>query len=455
MKKSLPARLTAALTALASSVLSAQTAPAASASLPAKDETVVLSPFEVTAAGDRGYYGANAMSGTRLNTKIEDLASSITVVTKEQMADFALLDVNDIFLYEAGTEGSGTFTDFSVDRTGSPVDNTYLSPNRANRVRGIGSANVSFGNFETSGRVPIDPINVDAVEISRGPNSTVFGLGNAGGTANMQPSAANVGRDRSQVGLRVDSFGGYRSSLDLNRVLKPQVLAVRGSAVFQHDGFVRKPSGTDTQRFNAMVKYQPFKYTTLTVSQSYYHIKGNRPNTTMPLDAVTGWRNARSPTWDPVTATAKINGVLVPGTFTATALPPFFANNNFLTLSTLFIDEKGLGYWGPSRTTSSITTPNGPNQNVTLVNTVPDPIRASQPLFSSDPVVAGKDLYDWTSINLAAVNEQNQTTRTTYLQFGQIFSTRRGRCSPSNSATLEKTPRALPGIFWGRQVAPG
>jgi len=140
---------------------------------------VQLSPFEVSGAGDRGYYGANTMSGTRLNSRIEDLASSMTVVTKEQMADFAMLDINDIFSYEAGTEGTGNFTDLSFNNNGDPVDNTHLDPNNANRIRGLGSANISFGNFATSGRVPLDPINIDGVEISRGPNSNIFGLGNS------------------------------------------------------------------------------------------------------------------------------------------------------------------------------------------------------------------------------------------------------------------------------------
>jgi hypothetical protein len=67
-----------------------------------------------------------------------------------------MLDINDIFLYEASTEGIGTYTQFEVDRNASPTDNS-LNPQGANRVRGVGSANISFGNFETSGRVPIDP----------------------------------------------------------------------------------------------------------------------------------------------------------------------------------------------------------------------------------------------------------------------------------------------------------
>jgi outer membrane receptor protein involved in Fe transport len=189
------------------------------------------------------------MSGTRLDTKVEDLASSLTVITKEQMSDFALLDLDDIFLYD-GTEGTGNFTDYSFDRNGAPVDNTQLNPGSANRIRGVGPANTRVGaTSRLSGRVPIDPIDIDSVEISRGPNANVFGLGSAAGTVNVQPATANLRRDRSQLSARTDNFGGYRTSLDLNRVLKPDVLALRGSAVAQHDGFSRKPSGTDTRRY--------------------------------------------------------------------------------------------------------------------------------------------------------------------------------------------------------------
>src|SRR6185436_12483463 len=156
---------------------------------PAAEEVVTLSPFEVV-DNNRGYFGANTMSGTRINSKIEDLASSISVVTKEQMADFAMLDINDIFAYEASAEGSATYTDFSFNSSFQPNDRLSDSPNTANRIRGLGSANIAYSGFETSRRVPIDPISADAVEISRGPNSNLFGLGNASGTANTVPATA-------------------------------------------------------------------------------------------------------------------------------------------------------------------------------------------------------------------------------------------------------------------------
>jgi hypothetical protein len=63
---------------------------------PVDDDILVLSPFETTTS-NKGYYSTNTMSGTRLNSKIEDLGQSITVMTKEQMSDFGALDINDVF----------------------------------------------------------------------------------------------------------------------------------------------------------------------------------------------------------------------------------------------------------------------------------------------------------------------------------------------------------------------
>ncbi|NBW87930.1 MAG: hypothetical protein EBR23_14175, partial [Planctomycetia bacterium] len=103
-------------------------------------ETITLSPFEVVSE-NKGYFAANSVSGTRLNSKIEDLGQSITVMTKDQMQDFAMLDINDMFDYMASTEGTNSYSQFETDRTGAVVDKVSLDPNNANRVRGIGNAN--------------------------------------------------------------------------------------------------------------------------------------------------------------------------------------------------------------------------------------------------------------------------------------------------------------------------
>ncbi len=380
---------------------------------------VVLSPFEVSASGDRGYYGANTMSGTRLNSKIEDLASSITVVTKEQMQDFAMLDINDIFKYEASTEGTGNYSNLTFDSNGGAFDGVQTDPNNSNRIRGIGNANISFGNFETSGRVPLDPIMIDAVEISRGANSSIFGLGNAAGTVNVQVSSANLSRNTTQVTGRGDSFGGFRGSLDFNRVLSKGILAFRGSAVTQHDAFVRKPSGTNTARFNGMVKFQPFKATTLSASYSYYHIAGNRPNSTPPRDAISWWKENGSPTWHPITQQIKRDGSVIATFATNNNLPSYF-NTTWSDRPSLFVDTDGLKYWTVNQT-GNTNNPNARNLPVRFMTTNPEPIRVGQPLFATVKSATDKSLYDWSSINIAAPSWFEDQTETSSVQLDQLI----------------------------------
>jgi outer membrane receptor for ferric coprogen and ferric-rhodotorulic acid len=177
--------------------------------------TVTLSPFEVTES-NTGYLATNTMSGTRLNTKLEDLGSSISVVTKQQMMDFAMLDINDVFAYEAGAESADTYTDFEVNRKGYITDKVMTDRQSSNRLRGIGSANVSRSGFATSGRVPVDPIDIDAIEISRGPNSNLFGLGEGSGTVNMVAASANLNRAITTTQVR------FRQQRRLAHVFRPQ-----------------------------------------------------------------------------------------------------------------------------------------------------------------------------------------------------------------------------------------
>ena len=246
-------------------------------------------------------------------------------------------------------EGKPIPAGWVIDRNGQPSSNAQIEPQSANRIRGMSSANVTLGNFATAGWTPIDPLNVDSVEISRGPNASIFGIGNVGGTVNSVPAAANVTRNMSQLTTRMDSTDGYRGTIDLNRVLVRGVLAVRGSTAYQHDGFHLKPSGTDTTRYNGMVKYRPFKPTMISASYSSYDMHGNRPNVSTPRDGVTDWVNRGSPTWDPTTLTAKLNGTVV-----ATAIPNYFSYDPMRSYSNLYIDPAGIGNWQVGQATSSI-----------------------------------------------------------------------------------------------------
>lgn len=396
-------------------------------------EKIVLSPFEVK-EDTKGYYAANTMSGTRINTKVEDLASSMTILTKDEMQDFAMLDLNDMFLYTASAEGTGTFTDLSIDRNGSVSDNVQLNPTQANRIRGLEPANVSYGNFETMGRVPVDTLDIDALEVSRGPNSSIAGLGNPSGTVNQVPSMANLSRNKAEAQFRTDSYGGYRTSLDLNTVLVKRKLALRLSSAFQHEGFERKPSGVNTERYNAMFKYDPFPTTSITAGVRYYHQYGVRPNFSTPRDNISYWQQSGRPSWDPVAQVIHVNGqTLGPYTASTYAGPDYFTNTATLANSgQLFVGPSGVSYWSAQSTFASLT--NGPTagaQSVRFLTTSGGPGIVSgkpgtQPLFSTTPAVSDKSIYDWSSVNLASVNKDEDRVVTSTFQIDQhVFSTDR------------------------------
>ena len=404
------------------------------------DETITLSPFEVV-ADTKGYFSSNSMSGTRFNTRVEDLAASLTVITKEQMDDFAMLDINDVFNVTAGTEGTATYTDYTIDRNGQLTDNVQVDPNNANRIRGILAANQSYGNFEVN-RLSVDRLLIDGLEISRGPNANVFGLGLAAGTVNQVPAAANLSRDRTRVEFRADSYDGYRTSLDVNRVLKPGVLAIRVSTAFQHEGFVRKPSGMNTVRYNGYIKFQPFRNTTISASFLHVRSNGNRPNFTPPRDYVSDWISAGKPTWDPIQQVIHLNGQTIDRNGVVTggrAIVPINADANIpanipfsrggnSTRGMLYVDQDGINYWtvpGTSSVTTALPTPAANGQVVRLMQSNVFGAGAgrypNQPLWTTTPTVGDHSYYDWSSVNLSAPNRQWDQTNVYNFQIDQIL----------------------------------
>jgi outer membrane receptor protein involved in Fe transport len=275
---------------------------------PLNEEVVQLSPFQVNGGSDRGYQAFNTLSGTRLNSKLEDLGSSISVITKQQMEDLALLDINDVFRYEASTEGTDNFTTFNRNRSGGVNDQIQSDPARANRVRGVtaagqsvGGANTAWGTFTSNSNVPFDPYNIAAVEISRGPNSNLFGLGQAAGTVSVVPSQANPNRRTYNADVRADSYGGHRESFNINTPILPGKVGLRVAGVNESKGFERKPSSERIQRGFATILIQPFKNTTFRASAERYNNDYRRPNSITARDTSAEWKAAGSPTWDPTT----------------------------------------------------------------------------------------------------------------------------------------------------------
>ncbi|MEO6243824.1 MAG: TonB-dependent receptor plug domain-containing protein [Opitutaceae bacterium] len=363
-----------------------------------KRDVVELTPFEVKAGSDRGYAASNTLAGTRLNSRLEDLAGSISVVTKQQLEDTAALDINDIFLYEIGTEGTGQFTDLTNDGRGD-YDNVAGNPTGANRMRGLSAATIAVGGFTASSSIPIDTYNIDAVEIARGPNSSLAGLSEGGGAVNLVTSRGNLSRSITTVVGRVDSYGGFRASLDLNRPLIKDKLAVRFSAVYNEIGYIRKPSVERNNRQQLSLTARPFSRTTISVSAERFSQYAQRANSITPRDAVSPWIAAGSPTYDPISRTYQVRGIRSAPITNINQLP--------VGLSTIGSSNVRIGqYIDGGAIQYQIRGVAPVNTNLNTSNTLTQVVQSSGinvagPLYK----VVGttdKSFYDWEEINLAA-----------------------------------------------------
>lgn len=418
----------AVLGVLIAPLLSAQsTPPAESPASFEKDEPIVLSPFEVT-SDTRGYLASNALSGTRLNTKLEDLPASITVITKQQLLDTAVTDINDLFLYEASTEGTGNYTAFTPNRDGGMIDEIQTDPQTSNRIRGLSPANTAIGNFASNPKIPFDLYNIDAVELSRGPNSNIFGIGTGSGTINLVPSSANPARRFATVTFRADSTGGARGSLDVNQPLLADKLALRVAAVREDKEFERKPSFEDTKRLFGAVTYKPFKRTTLRVSGENYTRDAQRPNNLTPQETVSSWLAFGSPSWDPTTQRVTYADGTVVGPFAVNAdnnLPfgLMSAGGAVYNRTSLYIEPDGsIGYWGVNRTGSQ-NSPLNRNQNVRILQSGSQLGRERATLYPLffEPGTTNKAFYDWTEINYAAPNRVEDEAQTYIAELEQFL----------------------------------
>jgi hypothetical protein len=281
-------------------------------SAPASPSVTKLPPFEVQSSSkDIGYYTQNTTMGTRLNSNLGDLGASITVISKQQMTDTSSVNINDLFLYEASTEGTENYTATGGNAKNiGTVDSIQNSPQTANRVRGLGPADITRDFFISLSAIQLDTYNIDDVELSRGPNSTLFGIGSPAGILNESIEKAVLNKDTNEVSARFGSFGDFRTTLNLNRTLIPDKLAIAVAGLYANAHPTAEEPSFDIQRREfAAITLKPFANTTIRANIEYYDNPNRRADSITPADEITPWLASGSPKWDPITYTATVNGV--------------------------------------------------------------------------------------------------------------------------------------------------
>ena len=133
------------------------------------EEVIELSPFILEASDSSGYQATNTLAGTRLKTDLNDLGSSISVVTEQLMEDLGATDAETLLSYIGNVEVGGDQGNFT-GATDRGFGRYYQTDERTNpqnnqRVRGLLSADLTRGYYLTD--VPLDSYNTDRVTVAR------------------------------------------------------------------------------------------------------------------------------------------------------------------------------------------------------------------------------------------------------------------------------------------------
>ena len=252
-------------------------------------EVYELSPFAIDASDNQGYAATSTLAGTRLNTSLRDVAASISVVTKDFLEDTQSTDLKELLIYTPSTEVIGPLGNLANEggRTGeNTVTEVFDRLNPTTRVRGLASATLTRNLYESA--LPMDSYNVDRVTMNRGANSILFGVGSPAGIIDTTVIAP-IFRSATQITTRFGSFGSYRGSIDLERVLVEDKLSVRIAGLMEDTKFQQRPAFERDQRLFVTMSWRPTDALSVNVNTEQGRIDSNLPRQFPLVNMVDAW----------------------------------------------------------------------------------------------------------------------------------------------------------------------
>lgn len=262
----------AARIAFASSLLAsvgssafAQTTPASpeSAAAPATPSVTSLElPTVVIKARRENRVSKGA---TNLPMEVKDTPQSISTIDKETLRDFGATDSNDALRFGTGL----TVDEWETNRTSYSTRGFDIM---LTQIDGLGMTN-DWGIAESQ----MDTYLFEKIELIRGANGLLTGVGTASGTINYVRKRP-TNNDGGEAQLTVGSFGQKRVALDVNKLLSQDGLWA-GRLVLAHDDKDShlRALGTERTALSAIVEGQIGVNGVLTLGLSHHDSKQRSP----------------------------------------------------------------------------------------------------------------------------------------------------------------------------------
>lgn len=163
---------------------------------------------EVSSESTKAYRVEQSRSATRLNLSIKDTPQSINVITNQVLKDFNLISIQDALNIMPGVNVERVETDRTYF-TARGFDVTNFQVDHLNTTAGA-----VFGNLQGD----IDTVIYDRVEVLRGANGLLTGIGNPSATINFVRKRPTDELQASAIG-QIGSWNNKRAVGDISGAL--------------------------------------------------------------------------------------------------------------------------------------------------------------------------------------------------------------------------------------------
>ncbi len=165
-----------------------------------------LQEVEITGRKSISYKNDNTFGATKTATKIIDIPQSVSVVTKEVIADQQAFRITEVAKNLSGVNNVSYYDAFTLR-------GFELSSETGSLINGLQTVGI-FGPQPLL-------VNIERVEVIKGPASALYGNANPGGTMNSVTKKP-LAEDRKSVSFTTGSYNTKRATLDFTGALNEQ-----------------------------------------------------------------------------------------------------------------------------------------------------------------------------------------------------------------------------------------
>ena len=212
---------------------------------------VLLAFAAVVGVGIKAYAEENTspvieeviVTATKREASVQDVPIAVTAIGAETLDRAGVQDLRDL---------STVASSFNMNASQTESQGTTL------RIRGVGTTGNNIG-LESAVGVFLDGVylsrpgvalgdlmDVEAIEVLRGPQGTLFGRNTSAGALNIRTKAPNFTENEFWANLTAANFGGYNVQAGASGPLSERVAYRLSGAIREQDGFVDSTTGAES-----------------------------------------------------------------------------------------------------------------------------------------------------------------------------------------------------------------